>query len=147
MGRANTRTQAHVCFLLIPALLVLVAGRAVPGGYVVLTAVAHVAMFTAAGVALGFWYRVMVTRPVPGVQLAIFTMDEKVEHEANKHDYAYRFLRARNNLLETVEKAHSQGDTLNRWRKRSLQATVVTVATAAFPLTLEPMRLLLEAVK
>jgi hypothetical protein len=146
-GRVHARSQAHVCFLLIPALLVLAVARDVPGGHVGFTSVSHVGMFVAAAVALVYWYRVMVTRPVPGVQLMIFTRDEEPEHAANEHDYAYRLLRARNNLLDTVRSAQAGGDALGRWRRACLRATVAAVTAAAAPYALEPVRVLLEMMR
>jgi hypothetical protein len=147
VGRANTRNQAHVCFLLIPALLVLVVSKDVPGGYVTFTAASRVVMFGAAVVALVYWYRVMVTRPVPGVQVTVFTRDDEPEHAATKHDYEHRLDRARNNLLDTVRAAQASGDELGRWRRNSLRATVATVVAAAAPYSLEPINLLLESIK
>jgi len=146
-ARANARNHAHACFLLIPALLVLVVSRDVPGGYREFTAAAHVIMFVAAAVALVFWYRVMVTRAVPGVQLSGFTRDEEPEHIAREHDYSYRLLRARNNLLDTVREAQQSGNALGIWRRHSLQATIATVIAAVAPYALEPVRLLLETMK
>lgn len=146
-ARANTRSQAHVCFLLIPALLILVVARVVPGGYETFTAASRVAMFGAAIVALVYWYRVMVTRSVPGVQLSVFTRDEEPEHADSEHEYDYRLLRARNNLLETVRAAQASGDKLARWRRTSLRATVITVIAAAAPFSLDPLKVLLETIK
>lgn len=147
VARATTRNQAHVCFLLIPALLVLVVSKDVPGGYVTFTAASRVVMFGAAVVALVYWYHVMVTRPVPGVQLTVFTRDDEPEHVATKHDYEHRLDRARNNLLDTVRAAQASGDELGRWRRNSLRATVATVVAAVAPYSLEPVNRLLESIK
>ncbi len=147
VGRANTRSQAHVCFLLIPTLLVLVVSKDVPGGYATFTAASRVVMFGAAVVAFAYWYRVIVTRPVPGVQLTVFTRDDEPEHTATKQDYEHRLDRARNNLLDTVRAAQASGDELGRWRRTSLRATVVTVVAAAAPYSLEPVNILLESIK
>lgn len=147
VARANTRNQAHVSFLLIPALLVIVVSRDIPDGDVTFTAASRVGMFGAAVVALVYWYRVMVTRPVPGVQLTVFTRDDESEHAATKNDYEHRLDRARNNLVDTVRAAQASGNELGRWRRNSLRATVATVVAAAAPYSLEPINLLLESIK